>query len=274
MEKESPVMLSEILNNSSFKARELMTKKAKWLYLDKFDDKNLREKAFEEARDKKIDNLPVCRDYIPVGYVKVPEPGTNFSGIDEELVSIKEMDKIEENDSISKLVTKFISGFDSQKLYFVSKGAEITGLINHSDLNRKSVYIYLYTRLVAMEQGIRKQIKQAYEGYQEREIFLSLFNFFGERRRRQLVNEIHEEALVSLLFLPEMIKIIQSDVKLRVFHSHYGQGLLTVANKVRIRIAHPTKLLIPGRTALKELLNIKEFLEGADSIIIDNEKNR
>jgi hypothetical protein len=121
---------------------------------------------------------------------------------------------------------------------------------------------------------IRKQIKQAYEGYQESEILFSFSEFFSERRKRQLESEIQDEALVSLLYLPEMIKIIQSDIRLRAFLSQYDQGLLAVANKVRIRIAHPTKLLIPGRTALKELLNIKKFIEGTDSIITDNEKNR
>jgi hypothetical protein len=163
MEKESLVMLSEILNNSSFKARELMTEKTNWLYLDKIENENLCEKTFQEARDRRIDYLPVCKDHIPVGYVRVPVPGENFSGIEEELVSIRGMTKIEEDDTVYTLVTKFISGYDSQKLYFVSKGAEITGLINHSDLNRKSIYIYLYIRLVSLEQGIRKQIKQAYE---------------------------------------------------------------------------------------------------------------
>ena len=267
-------MLSEILNNSSFKARELMTKKDDWIYLDKFEHKNTCEKVFGEARDKKIDNLPVCENYIPVGYVRVPKSGAYFSGIGEELVSIKEMTRVEENDNISTLVTKFISSFETQKLYFVSKGAEITGLINHSDLNRKSVYIYLYTRLVALEQGIRKHIKEIYEGCQEHDILLSFSELFRESRIRHLETEIQDDALVSLLYLPEMIKIIQNDVKLRDFRSHYSQGLLSVANMVRIRIAHPTKLLIPGKTAMKELLNVRDFLEGTDGIIIDNEKNR
>lgn len=266
-------MLSEIVRNSSFKAEELMVRKGKgWTSLRISDDRRKVQEKIGEATYQKMDFLPVSDHGTVAGYIaKSDLLSSNWI---KEVIPTTDIPEIRENCEIPELVKVFERNIQKIGLYFVYKDQKITGLINYSDLNRKSVYVYLYLRLVALEQGFRKKFKKVYADSIDSDLIESLSKHLSKRRAKNISSELTNESIFSQLNLSEFIRIIETEPDMKDYLSSFKGGFLNIANKVRIRIAHPTKLLVPKKSTLEAISMINKFLDGTRTIIIDNEKNR
>ncbi len=146
--------------------------------------------------------------------------------------------------------------------------------MTYADLNRRTAYIFSYTLLLFLEQWIRKKIVEKY-GRSDRTLAEDWVETLGAKRKTKLQrwSEEKQEGLLSVCDIKDLIKVLQQDPKLEGELRQVDKGILPLANKIRVKVAHPTKLLLPRDRGREQLKRLALFWERTIPFVEDNDFN-
>ena len=266
------LMFTELLDNEFFEAGSLVTKwPSECIWVEENYEVQVSPGIIEDAERKKISNLVVSSDDKPVGFVPVHVVKQTLV-LKEKSVK-KGIPWIQSDLKLIPLV-KILSdkGARGSPLFFVRDNSLRTiGILNYSDLNRKSVYLYSYTMLLFLEHWIRDTIRRKKCSMDESLNFVcieELLKLSGrgnihKTRYEEIVSRVQTRGQHHLVAcdLKDLCYILQKDPVLGGAKRELTPVTIDFASTfLRNRIAHPNNLIIPNCNADRNLADLLRIL--------------
>ena len=274
--------LSGVLNSPVFSIPNLATD---WNHVTKIylnengspeeDHRYDNRLALENATKENFDNIVIMKSGIPYGFAKKDDIPPDFKIADSNIRKIKDYCL---NSSASYIdALDLIVRRDKPRdhgLYFVDDRRQSPmGIFTYADFNKKSVYLYCYTLLSSVELWAKRMISKQFT---DQDGWLSLLE--PKRKRNTLkYSERNLEKPLDCVGFPDIYKIITSSPELcsKAIREGLTCPVLTSLLRIRDRIAHPVKLLLPRSsysTLSKDLLNVLT-VSRLTTLLSGNDKN-
>ena len=175
------------------------------------------------------------------------------------------------------------AGVDDYPLFFVmnENNHDPIGIMTYADLNRRASYIYTYVLLVFLEQWIKKQILKKYCN-ERRKLSDEWMNTLSLKKRRDgITTKAHliglakkkNESTLTLCGLDDLIHVLRNDPNLSNELAQIPRHTLPAAVAIRPKIAHPTKLIVPRKSAAESLRHLSLLWRDTISFIRNNDFN-
>ena len=195
------------------------------------------------------------------------------------------------------LALKMASDYNNEcPLYFVTRGDDVLGIATYADLNRKTCYLYTYTLTLALEHWIKLSImklKPPLKSGNSNRDWVRILSSRARRERRTLPlrdkikNRVEElmylartekASILTFCYFEELLRIVKEDEDFHSVFSKIRGPTYSNANEFRLRVAHPTKLLVPNKSTENELRQLAQFWKDTRQFLVEekirNEKNR
>lgn len=275
-------MFKEFLKGSLFTAESLVTY---WSGVHKTNvpvGGTIPQEDIDDAEEHDFHNIPVTWNNQALGYVcrfDISRDRTLTSRI------LKPYSQwvISREESLPQ-VARILSdhGTHNYPLFFVpSNIQEPLGVLTYADLNRRSCYIYTYTMINFIEQWAKKRIAFHY-GRQRRldpawMESLKGLTHTGSKKTPTRWHYLKRKAgpngnPLDVSEFKDLIHVIQNDIATKEPTSKFPTEVVKTAKDLRIRIAHPVKLIVPKGDE-QMLHRIPEFWQYMVSFVDNNDFN-
>lgn len=278
-------MFKELLSNNFFRTRSLVTR---WpdeciSIEDRYEEK-VPPKEIERAEAKKVTNLIVAKGGHPIGFVPV-HVAKRTVVLKETSVRKGEQFRVSANLRLVELTERLVKlGTKQFPILFVVDQDDMTiGILNYSDLNRKSVYLYSYTLLLFLEHWVKDSVRESASDRGLTESCVKILSKLPARnmphkgnRLDQLLSTARGRNQLPLLAcdLKDLIYILESDEGMRGKHPGLSATSLDFAARfLRNRVAHPNNLLIPTRKSDAVLVKLHTFFEEMERFVRKHDIN-
>ncbi len=275
--------LRDLMGDELFTVSSLMTPLSETLCVKREESYFLEEKA-KKAKCGDFDNLPFWKNGELQGFVRVSDihkhnydldaipvmPIRSFS-IDQRKTLHEAIDKIKACEAYhDNPVT------DEPNLYFVTTEDGPVGVLTYADLNRKSCYVYSYIMLMSLEQALREAIEKAYSKIERKNAWMGKLRP-GQQNRLKGLSIDQKESTLSCAGLEDMVVVVENDPAVKkIWEMRYkgiGEETLDSAVKMRNRIAHPNKLLVPRNKRVDCIKGLSRFWKDMHAFVLEYDKN-
>ena len=157
---------------------------------------------------------------------------------------------------------------ENQIFFATNEKKECCGIFNYADFNKRICYFYTYGVILMLEQLCRVNIERLFD--QSSQMRDEWLNSLGQKDRKKIGewSVKNGESMLSCATLTQLLKVIaksdRSDAGVK-FLKKYADSL-TALNKIRIRVAHPVKLLVKRNEILDSIRCLIKICEGRDGI--------
>ncbi len=280
-ETDAQTLLAHLLDGDFFTARNIVTSWKDVLRTTSIASKNEWEDVIYQAEARGYSNVVIVDEWDnPRGYVNVERiRGRPFD--EGKIGAIADPFIISASERFPSLASRFSSEYsEGCPLYLVNLGRDKWGIATYADLNRKTGYLYTYALILALEQWIKNTILHDFpplEGEHSNPEWVDGLKF---KDANKLLRDAkaQKECCLSLCYLGQLIRIVNKNKKFEYMKNILPQAVFHHANSIRVRVAHPTKLLVPNSNARSELHSLAQFWEAAEKFVKDyapgNTKNR
>ncbi|MHB1440128.1 MAG: hypothetical protein ACYCSO_09370 [Cuniculiplasma sp.] len=283
--------LEELLKSRPFQAQSLITPIDDFVYIDEKATTKKVEEIVNDARNKSISSIGIFKNSKPFGYSVIPPPNRKNKNYDpkRDYIKFKSHHYLKYNDTLEIIISKFIDVNNSSEkttsppIFLITgendNNDDLIGLMTYWDLNRRSVYSFIYTIFVYFEQSIKIEI---YKSHIDR-----LDNCIRDFIRRQEVKKKNSRKIcdgncglnqiISNLKFLELQKLFYDDKHISTtIKEKFPKEVVEAVGSKRNQIAHPVNLIMDnGRGDLfkKNLQILKRICVEGRKIVIDNDDN-
>ena len=216
-----------------------------------------------KAENMHISSVVVYEDNKPIGYSVVGRWKDNVEGID--YTKFRDKHNINSNSSLSLIIQRFCelaskcNKTNSPPIFLVNSKPEKKsglqspiGLMTYWDVNRRSVYSYIYSVMVFIEQVLKEEI---YNSHSDSNISclrdFVLMRDSSKKKPRELEDwEDGLRANISKLTFRELCDFRSVDIHVTSYScACITEDILSSMLALRNKIAHPVNLILDGGPA-------------------------
>ena len=157
---------------------------------------------------------------------------------------------------------------ENQIFFATNEKKECCGIFNYADFNKRICYFYTYGVILMLEQLCRVNIERLFD--QSSQMRDEWLNSLGQKDRKKIGewSVKNGESMLSCATLTQLLEVIAksngSDAEIKFLKKYADSS--TALNKIRIRVAHPVKLLVKRNEILDSIRCLIKIWEGRDEI--------
>jgi len=159
-------------------------------------------------------------------------------------------------------------------------------VITYADLNRRSCYIYTYTMINFVEQWIKKRIISHYgSGRRLNPNWMESLKLKETRHKNKATGkkitrwDVLDAALRSgdgplgLTYFDDLMHVLEYDTAMALDRQELSSQVRETSIDLRLKVAHPVKLLLPRSDDPSELRRLRDFWQFMIPFIQRNDFN-
>lgn len=270
--------LRGLFESNPFQAQSLMTPIEKMVSIEIDAPDNDVGIKIRTAQREHISSLIVSKNNKLIGYSVVPSSSRRLRNYDprNKYVSFNDQHYLSFDCTLGDIVSKFGSVANSlhktasPPIFLVyddfGKRDAPVGLMTYWDLNRRSVYSYLYTIFVYFEQSIKLEIYRSHTG--------EFHNCIYEYIKRKDTNKSHPRTAssnandlrsnISKLKFTELVELLYDKHSSAELHLTLPRDIIKALASKRNQLAHPVNLVMESG-----LVNVRNNLETLFKICVE-----
>ena len=281
--------LRNLLQSAPFQAQSLITPKDEFVSLETNATRIEVTDIVKNARNKHISSIVIFENHRPIGYSVIPTSDRRLKSYDprSQYIKFRPRHYLNYDDTLEEIISKFVDVDNlsdktaSPPIFLIAdeKGNrdDPMGLMTYWDLNRRSVYSFIYTIFVYFEQSMKIEIYKSHKnGYH------NCIRDFIQRRdaNRQNPRRTYDGTdglklnISKLKFLELQNLLYDAHASPEVQEKFPTEVIVAVGSK-RNQIAHPVNLVMDNGLAnlAKNLRTLYTICVKAKALVIDHDDN-
>lgn len=281
--------LKDFFENNIFKAESMMTPIQSLVSIEKNASKKEVEDRIAEAQEKHISSIVISEGKRPIGYSVIPSSTRRLKNYDPRtrFVRFNEQNYLSSGSTLGDIVSKFLEVASSIGksisppifLVYDSLGGKDMpiGLMTYWDLNRRSVYSYLYAIFVYFEQSMKLEIYFSHSN----DLYKCILEYIKTkdlRKRHPRVigpNASDLGSNISKLKFEELKELLYDEHSSPDVKITFPEEIIAALKDKRNQLAHPVNLIIESGLAdiRRRLETLYKICVNARDIVIKYDRN-
>lgn len=250
--------LRNLLESVPFQAQSLGTPRDNFVSIDMEATTNEVKDIVKDACNKHISSIVISENDIPIGYSVIPRSDKNIKSYNplRQYVKFKAKHYLKYNDTLEVIIKRFVDVHHSSDkttsppiFLIINKNDDKDnpiGLMTYWDLNRRSVYTFIYTIFVYFEQAMKIEVYESHKnGYEN-----CIRDFIQKRdanKNKPRITYNRTDDLkynISKLQFRELQTLLYDDHAFPNIQKKFPKDVICAIGEKRNRIAHPVNLVI------------------------------